>query len=67
MLRTNRPQQRFPQPHAKQLPKTDRVSEYCSSMARALSADRADLLKAIEGHVLAEGRLAGKYARDPEE
>ena len=26
-------------------------------------ATRADVLKAIKGHVLAEGRLMGKYAR----
>ena len=28
-----------------------------------LKATRADVLKAIEGHILAEGRLIGKYTR----
>jgi Raf kinase inhibitor-like YbhB/YbcL family protein len=32
-------------------------------LALGPEATRADLLKAIKGHILAEGRLMGKYAR----
>ena len=34
-----------------------------AALVGLLSTPRADILKAIEGHILAEGRLMGKYQR----